>query len=167
MTQLSAKEKKMAEYGIQISAKDHLGRITVISGKDAESFKSTLGTIVGSEDAEHILNAMALALVGSEAVAATAPLYPKSNQDNVQSGGLTDIAADGPAVMQDKYGNTWTYGLPNSPVTTNGRGAFALKSWVDKTGKPRKKWFDPAAGPAWSGGPVNKDSLEEGPWYKG
>lgn len=157
----------MAEYGIQVSAKDHLGRITVISGKDAASFTATLQEVVGSEDAEHILNAMALALVGSEAVAATAPLQPKSVGNPVQSGGNTSITADGPVVMQDKYNNTWTYGLPNSPVTTNGRGAFALKSWVDKTGKPRKKWFDPAAGPNWIGGPVSKDSLEEGPWYNG
>jgi hypothetical protein len=166
MTQPSAKEKRMAEYGIQISAKDHLGRITVISGKDAGEFKGTLQEIVGSEDAEHIINAMALALVGSE-MSALAPLNPKSPASQVQSGGLTDIDSDGPSVVQDKYGNTWTYGLPNAPVTTNGRGAFALKSWVDKTGKPRKKWFDPAAGPAWIGGPVSKESLEEGPWYKG
>jgi len=156
----------MAEYGIQISAKDHLGRITVISGKDASEFKGTLTEIVGSEDAEHIINAMALALVGSEAVAALAPLSPKSAASQVQSAGGASASADGPQVAQDKYGNTWTYGLPNAPESTN-RGAFILKSWVDKTGKPRKKWFDPAAGPLWNGGPVNKANLEEGPWYNG
>jgi hypothetical protein len=157
----------MAEYGIQVSAKDHLGRITVISGKDAEQFKNTLQEIVGSEDAEHIINAMALSLVGSESVSATVSLNPKSNNDPLQSWGSAAASTDGPQVSTDRYGNTWTYGLPNAPVATNGRGAFALKSWIDKTGKPRKKWFDPAAGPLWNGGPVSKDSLEEGPWYNG
>lgn len=156
----------MAEYGIQISAKDHLGRITVISGKDAVEFKGTLQEIVGSEDAEHIINAMALALVGSESVAALQPLSPKSSANQVQSGGGAVASTDGPQVATDKYGNTWTYGLPNAPETTS-RGAFVLKSWVDKTGKPRKKWFDPAAGPLWNGGPVAKTALEEGPWYNG
>ena len=156
----------MAEYGIQISAKDHLGRITVISGKDASEFKGTLQEIVGSEDAEHIINAMALALVGSESVAALAPLLPKSPASEVQSRSAAPASSDGPQVATDKYGNTWTYGLPNAPES-NSRGAFVLKSWVDKTGKPRKKWFDPAAGPLWNGGPVNKTALEEGPWYNG
>jgi len=156
----------MAEYGIQISAKDHLGRITVISGKDAQEFKGTLTEIVGSADAEHIINAMALALVGSEAVSALAPLSPKSSASQVQSGGGAPAQTDGPQVATDKYGNTWTYGLPNAPQTSN-RGAFVLKSWVDKSGKPRKKWFDPAAGPLWSGAPVPKDFFEEGPWYNG
>jgi len=156
----------MAEYGIQISAKDHLGRITVISGKDADEFKGTLTEIVGSDDAEHIINAMALALVGSESVAALAPLSPKSAASQVQSGGGSNTAANGPQVATDKYGNTWTYGLPNAPES-NSRGAFVLKSWVDKSGKPRKKWFDPAAGPLWNGGPISKDALEEGPWYNG
>lgn len=156
----------MAEYGIQISAKDHLGRITVISGKDAAEFKGTLQEIVGSDDAEHIINAMALALVGSESVAALAPLQPKSPASEVQSRSAAPASADGPQVATDKYGNTWTYGLPNAPETQS-RGAFVLKSWVDKSGKPRKKWFDPAAGPLWNGGPVAKTALEEGPWYNG
>lgn len=156
----------MAEHGIQISAKDHLGRIIVVSGKDIAEFNTNLANVVGSGDAEHIVNAMALTLVGSE-LSALAPLQPKSDTSDVVSRSLAIAPKDGPQVIQDKYNNTWTYGLPGAPVTSNGRGSFALKSWVDKAGKPRKKWFDPAAGPAWQGGPVNKDSLEEGPWYNG
>ena len=156
----------MAEYGIQISAKDHLGRITVISGKDAAEFKNTLQEIVGSGDAEHIINAMALALVGSEAVSVLQPLNPKSPASEVQSRSNAASTTDGPQVATDKYGNTWTYNLPNAPESST-RGAFILKSWVDKTGKPRKKWFDPAAGPLWSGAKVAKEQLEEGPWYNG
>lgn len=58
-------------------------------------------------------------------------------------------AGDGERVP-DKYGNTWVYGIASAPDCANGK--MVLKEGIsEKTGKPYKGWYDPAAGPRWQG----------------
>ena len=50
-------------------------------------------------------------------------------------------------VLQDRYGNEWTYGHPDAPDLPDGRGKYAKKKGVSKAGKSYTGWFDPAKGP--------------------
>ena len=52
--------------------------------------------------------------------------------------------------VPDRYGNTWVYGIATAPDCANGK--MVLKEGIsEKTGKPYKGWYDPAAGPRWQG----------------
>ena len=59
----------------------------------------------------------------------------------------TTKSSTGGEVVEDKYGNQWTYDHPNAPDLPDGRGKYAYKDWVDANGKRRKAWVDPAKGP--------------------
>ena len=50
-------------------------------------------------------------------------------------------------VIQDRYGNEWTYGHPDAPALPDGRGKYAKKKGISKAGKSYIGWFDPAKGP--------------------
>jgi len=54
-------------------------------------------------------------------------------------------APEGVETVQDRFGNNWTYGLPQAPDGINGK--FVLKEGRSKTGKPYKGWFDRTKGP--------------------
>ena len=49
--------------------------------------------------------------------------------------------------MTDRWDNTWTYDHPDAPQLPDGRGKYALKAGIAKTGRPYKAWFDPSKGP--------------------
>ena len=49
--------------------------------------------------------------------------------------------------MTDRWNNTWTYEHPDAPQLPEGRGKYALKAGLAKTGRPYKAWFDPSKGP--------------------
>ena len=59
------------------------------------------------------------------------------------------VAAASAAVetVTDRYGNQWTYGLPDAPDLPDGRGKYAKKRGTSKQGKAYVGWFDPAKGP--------------------
>lgn len=50
-------------------------------------------------------------------------------------------------VETDRWGNVWTYNLPDAPDLPDGRGKYAQKQGTSKAGKPYKAFFDPAKGP--------------------
>lgn len=67
---------------------------------------------------------------------------------------LVAVAAPAPAAsagaietVTDRYGNQWTYGLPDAPDLPDGRGKYAKKRGTSKQGKAYVGWFDPAKGP--------------------
>lgn len=65
--------------------------------------------------------------------------------------------------IADRWGNQWTYGLPDAPDLPDGRGKYALKAGTSKAGKPYKAFFDPAKGPK----PFPKGQYEAEPiWPK-
>lgn len=50
-------------------------------------------------------------------------------------------------MVQDRWGNAYTYGHPNAPQLPDGRGAYIQKAWTTKAGKPAVAWVDPVKGP--------------------
>lgn len=72
-------------------------------------------------------------------------------------------SAGGEETVVDKYGNTWVYNSPSAPECS--RGKMVLKHGkAQATGKPYKGWFDPAAGPKWTGAKVPKDQQAATIW---
>lgn len=72
-----------------------------------------------------------------------------SNSQQGTSAPVAQATGEGERVP-DRYGNTWVYGISTAPDCANGK--MVLKEGVsDKTGKPYKGWYDPAAGPRWQG----------------
>ena len=62
----------------------------------------------------------------------------------------TTQSSGGEETVEDKYGNTWVYNKPGAPSCE--RGVMVLKyGKAQATGKPYKAFYDPAAGPNWSG----------------
>lgn len=122
---------------------------------NAEDLISKLGVINELQEAVR-----AVAVAGAGLSAATPPL-------NTPVGGTQPAPADfgpvtqGPEQLTDRWGNQWTYGLPDAPALPDGRGNYALKVGTTKAGKPYKAWFDPAKGPK----PFTKGSVEAEPQW--
>ena len=73
------------------------------------------------------------------------------------AGGITGTVVAGELeTVTDKWGNEWTYNHPEAPDLPDGRGKYARKKGVGKTGKAYAGWFDPAKGPK----PFPKGSVE-------
>ena len=71
--------------------------------------------------------------------------------------------AGGAQEVRDRYGNLWVYNHPDAPSCA--RGVMVLKhGTAQATGKPYKGWFDPAAGPNWSGVKVPKEEQSQTIW---
>jgi hypothetical protein len=65
--------------------------------------------------------------------------------------------------VPDKYGNTWVYGIQTAPDCANGK--MILKEGIsEKTGKPYKGWYDPAAGPRWQGPKIAQEFRAKTIW---
>lgn len=133
------------------------GDLFTVRGDDAATFRGNLDAVILTDLAEKVLTAqqaahdaagmapavaVVQASVGVPAQAAPAPAY--------QAPAAAAPAAapqGGVETVQDKWGNTWIYGLPQAPALPDGRGQYALKQGKSKAGKPYKGWFDPAKGP--------------------
>jgi hypothetical protein len=94
------------------------------------------------------------------AVAAQFNATPISQGDTrvnppASSGGATEV--------RDRYGNLWIYNSPDAPECA--RGKMVLKhGTAQATGKPYKGWFDPAAGPHWTGAKIPKEEQATTIW---
>lgn len=65
--------------------------------------------------------------------------------------------------VPDRYGNTWIYGITTAPDCANGK--MILKEGIsEKTGKPYKGWYDPAAGPRWQGPKIAQEFRAKTIW---
>lgn len=65
--------------------------------------------------------------------------------------------------VPDRYGNTWIYGIATAPDCANGK--MVLKEGIsEKTGKPYKGWYDPAAGPRWTGPKIAQEFRAKTIW---
>jgi hypothetical protein len=73
-------------------------------------------------------------------------------------------ASSGGAIeVRDRYGNLWIYNSPDAPECA--RGKMVLKhGTAQATGKPYKGWFDPAAGPHWTGAKIPKEEQATTIW---
>lgn len=131
------------------------GDLFTVRGDDAATFKANLDAVILTDLADKVLTAQQAT---HEAAGATAPVahVQQSVAQPAQAAPAPVYQAPveaAPAVQQgvetvnDRYGNTWIYGLPNAPALPDGRGSYALKQGKSKAGKPYKGWFDPAKGP--------------------
>lgn len=103
----------------------------------------------------------------------TAPLVQSVSQSLGNSGRTSTFSGGGQASapapvgegerVADKYGNTWIYGIPSAPDCANGK--MVLKEGIsEKTGKPYKGWYDPAAGPRWQGPKIAQEFRAKTIW---
>ena len=108
----------------------------------------------------------------------TAPLIQGVSQSlgnsvrttTVSSGGSGAPTSSAPSAssgegerVPDKYGNTWIYGIASAPDCANGK--MVLKEGIsEKTGKPYKGWYDPAAGPRWQGPKIAQEFRAKTIW---
>lgn len=75
---------------------------------------------------------------------------PRATTFSASSNTASAPSGEGGERVPDRYGNTWVYGIATAPDCANGK--MVLKEGIsDKTGKPYKGWYDPAAGPRWQG----------------
>lgn len=122
---------------LQVNFKLSDGTLINIYADNAGELESLLTTI---QDTSTLIQSV------SQSLGSTVRTAP------VQSAGQASAPAptgDGERVP-DKYGNVWIYGIASAPDCANGK--MVLKEGIsEKTGKPYKGWYDPAAGPRWQG----------------
>ena len=103
----------------------------------------------------------ALGAVGSLPLAApsqqpaTAPAVAAAPP--VGGGDSAPTTSAGVRVIPDKWGNTWTYGLPDAPATPDGQ-RYILKSGKSKAGSAYSGWFDYRYGPEHTGPKPDKST---------
>jgi hypothetical protein len=134
------------------------GDLFTVRGDDAATFRANLDAVILTDLPDKVLTAQAAAheagaiagavatvqaSVAAPATAAPAPVY----QAPVEAAPVAAPVQGGVETVQDKWGNTWIYGLPQAPPLGDGRGNYALKQGKSKAGKAYKGWFDPAKGP--------------------
>lgn len=132
------------------------GELFTIRGGDAAEFRAGLDEVILGGLAEKVLTAQqavqeaisgpAVAHV-QQSVAAPATAAPAPAYQAPAAAAPAAAPQGGVETVQDKWGNTWIYGLPQAPALPDGRGQYALKQGKSKAGKPYKGWFDPAKGP--------------------
>lgn len=139
------------------------------STKFQVNFKTPDGTLINlyaasKEELEALLTAAsdfsALIVSTSQAFGGSAPAAPVYTSAPAVA---SAPSAGGEETVVDKYGNTWVYNSPSAPECS--RGKMVLKHGkAQATGKPYKGWFDPAAGPKWTGAKVPKDQQAATIW---
>jgi len=133
------------------------GDLFTVRGDDAATFRGNLDAVILTDLAEKVLTAQqaahdaagiapAVAQV-QQSVAAPAQAAPAPAYQAPAAAAPAAAPQGGVETVQDKWGNTWIYGLPQAPALPDGRGSYALKQGKSKAGKPYKGWFDPAKGP--------------------
>lgn len=144
------------------------------STKFQVNFKTPDGTLINlyatsKEELESLLTAAsdfsALIVSTSQAYGSSAPTAPvQRSQFNALDDRVNPpVSAGGEETVVDKYGNTWIYNSPSAPECS--RGKMVLKHGkAQATGKPYKGWFDPSAGPKWTGAKVPKDQQAATIW---
>jgi hypothetical protein len=123
------------------------------------NFKTSQGTLVNvylySYDEDEIRKSLESIANVTPEINAVETLYNAQGTLKEALGATTIEHKNSPApvgdgtneMLTDKYGNEWTYNLPNAPELPDGRGRYVFKNWIDANGKRRKAWFDPAKGP--------------------
>jgi hypothetical protein len=135
---------------LQVNFKLNDGTLINVYADNAGELESLLTTI---QDTATLIQSVSQSL-GS--TVRTAPVY--------NSGPSTAPAPAGEGErVPDKYGNTWVYGIAQAPDCANGK--MVLKEGIsEKTGKPYKGWYDPAAGPRWQGPKIAQEFRAKTIW---
>ncbi len=141
----------MAELGFQVSTKTNDGTIFVIADATYTGFAQKLSEALDQSGAEALLQAMANAFaqpMSTQQIAnALGGTVITTDKWNAPAQPNTPVASIGVEALKDRYGNEWTYGLPDAPPLPDGRGFYAKKRGISKAGKSYVGWFDPVKGP--------------------
>lgn len=141
----------MAELGFQVSTKTNDGTIFVIADATYTGFAQKLSEALDQSGAEALLQAMASAFaqpMSTQQIAnALGGTVITTDKWNAPAQPNTPVASIGVEALKDRYGNEWTYGLPDAPPLPDGRGFYARKRGISKAGKSYVGWFDPVKGP--------------------
>jgi hypothetical protein len=143
---------------LQVNFKLNDGTLINIYADNAGELESLLTTI---QDTAPLVQSVSQSL-GNAVRTSTVSSAP---QGAFASGGAPAQAApsgEGERVP-DRYGNTWVYGIATAPDCANGK--MVLKEGIsEKTGKPYKGWYDPAAGPRWAGPKIAQEFRAKTIW---
>lgn len=135
------------------------GDLLTVRGNSFDEFDLNLSDLVGSPEFLAKLQELQALTTVAPMLNQQAPVVAQYSQPvGEQSPGVggSPVAAQqaqpAPALsvvqaLADKYGNEWTYGLPDAPPLPDGRGRYARKDWRDRSGVERHAWVDPAKGP--------------------
>ena len=130
------------------------GDLLTVRGDTAADFQNNLDAFLLSDVLLDKVRAFAADAAGGSMTAAEATVNAAFNNGTatanpaVAAPAAPQGVAPGPEPVEtltDKWGNTWTYGLPNAPQSIN--GLMVLKEGRAKSGKPYKGWFDRTKGP--------------------
>lgn len=132
--------------------------ILTVRGDSADEFLANIDDIIDSlgKVGELAEAARAVATVVTQIPGATVVGH---TQDTPQ------VATPGTVeTLEDRWGNKWTYNLPDAPELPDGRGKYALKAGTARSGKAYRIFEDPSAGPKpFPKGAVKAESI----WPKG
>lgn len=134
----------MSESTFSFTTKIH-GDLLTVRGDTIEEFTFNAGELAASLEAISALQEAVKDIMGVTTHTDAVKAVQASTGATVVSDTVAGV--DTPEVVQDKWGNTWTYGAPGAPVLPDGRGHYALKQGTSKAGKPYKAWMDPVKGP--------------------
>ena len=143
------------DWKIQVSVKLTDGTLINLRAQDGEEIEVLMdGLIVIGDKVANIGNHLqGLMLVRQGLGGQVTDHY--SSQPQAQDSGpaqSTSVAPQQDAgaveVVNDKWGNVWTYGLPTAPMTPRGP-AVRKDGHAQASGKPYSRWEDPAKGPKW------------------
>ena len=140
---------------LQVNFKLSDGTLLNIYADNAQELESLLTTI---QDTAPLVQGVSQSL-GSAVRSSTV-----SSSGSGSANGSSGFASSGEGErVPDRYGNTWVYGIPTAPDCANGK--MVLKEGVsEKTGKPYKGWYDPAAGPRWNGPKIAQEFRAKTIW---
>jgi len=126
---------------LQVNFKLSNGDLINIYADTQEELESGLTSI---QDLSTLISSVSQSLNGVARVIDIAKVAPSA-----PAPAAAPAASAGGAIenVTDRYGNQWTYGLPDAPDLPDGRGKYAKKRGTSKQGKAYVGWFDPAKGP--------------------
>jgi hypothetical protein len=147
---------------IQLSVKEPNGIIWVIGGSNSQEFEANLHGLLGPDLGQKLLNRAFDVFDGltNDAPVPTPPAHdgpswaqpehahPQPRQWGQQPSAAPSSPSQG-EVVQDNFGNAWTYNLAGAPSCKH--GPMPQKRGRSKAGKPYTGWFCPAGGPQWRG----------------
>jgi hypothetical protein len=112
--------------------------------------ESRAATILALEQTLGAVGSLPLAAPSQQPVSSPSPAAAPP-----AGGAAPAVAPAGVRVVADKWGNTWTYGLPDAPA------GYALKAGKSKAGSAYSGYFDLRNGPEYTG--IRPDKSQELP----
>lgn len=132
---------------LQVNFKLSDGTLINIYADNAGELESLLTTV---QDTAPLIGNVSQSLGSVGTAPSIRSSQPRTFTSSAPVASAPSANEDGGETIHDKYGNVWVYNLPTAPDCNNGKMVLK-KGTSEKTGRPYKGWYDPAAGPLWDG----------------